>query len=1180
MRRPRFAVHAALLIVCTFLLTTLLHAQYRGSIRGTVTDSTGAMVPGATVTLLNTDTNLAMTATSDEFGIYVFNALPAAHYKVTVERSGFKKKVLESVQIIPDQLNELNLQLEIGDVQQTVDVTATTDTTDTETATVSGTLRTKEIDTMPAVGRNVFMLLQLAPGITGDNSQGNSGGGNNMPGNAGPGNPGVSPGVNAGIFATENGPQATAGGLGYQHNGISIDGISTTSAVWGGTSVITPSEDAVAEVKVISDSYDAENGRFAAAQIQVTSRSGANQPHGSFFFTAHRPGLDAYQRANTRGATTLRDNTFFDQFGGSLGAPIWKNKVFGFFNWETARSPATATTYSNAWMETTAFQALTPAGPIAAQYLSFPGSIPSKATIENISCAQAGLTAAYCIQVPGAGLNIGSPLTTGPGTQDPNWISPSSPGVGGGLNPSGPADIAEYSVPQNYTQSMNQYIGRVDAYLTPKDRLAGSIYWVPQSNTTSGLRAYDLAHHSQVNDAFSLIWNRVISATFVNEARANAAGWRWNDIKNNPQMPLGLPADGFANNGVNNFGSVSMTTFGPNVPSWLDQWTYTFKDVATKVLGRHTIKFGGELTRLSYLQDCYGCALPSYTFLNMWDFLNDYPYIEAATANPTTGVPTTERQDQREYLWGFFVQDDYKVRSNLTVNLGLRWSYFAPLYSKENNMYRAVPGTGPAFLTGLNVIKENAWNAQKSNFSPEIGFAWSPNQFGGKLVFRGGFGINYNQEEIAISANISSNPGLYLGETLSSPAPGPANTSIVYATASNLHSLNYPANPAFISPLGANGLPTTGSAQLFIFPQTMPTTRVEHWSANMQYELLPRWTASLGYQGSHSSNVIANAQIGQYAAANGAALNPNIQYNSWDNYWNASGYGNYNAMIAEVKSSSWRGLLFDTQFTWARALDTNTSPYEEQIYPYSGSLNYGPSDNNIAHAWKFYGAYSPKFFSGQPGWVEKIAGGWTITGIFNIHSGFPWTPEYPMPAVQVPTPTGPVGEGQALYCASCWSSSLYPVAASGEGTSTSNSAYETGSNFGGASGNHLSYFTLPNNYSGTGAYSNSYYCNPNTGVCPYGNVLPPAGMMRNWITGPGYKSLDATLTKAFGLPKMPVLGEGAKLQFRVDAYNLFNNLNLSSGNSGIDRNITDTTFGTSNNALGARVVTLGARFEF
>src|SRR2546429_9754748 len=158
-------------------------------------------------------------------------------------------------------------------------------------------------------------------------------------------------GGNAGIFQTENGPQALAAGQQYENNSITIDGISTTSAVWGGTTIITPSEDSVESVKVLSNGYDAENGRFSGAQIQVISKSGTNQYHGSGFFTAHRPGLDAYQRFNGQGNTGLRDNSFFSQFGASGGSPIWKNKVFAFFAWETVRSPKAQTNISNGWYE-------------------------------------------------------------------------------------------------------------------------------------------------------------------------------------------------------------------------------------------------------------------------------------------------------------------------------------------------------------------------------------------------------------------------------------------------------------------------------------------------------------------------------------------------------------------------------------------------------------------------------------------------------------------------------------------------------------------------------------------------------------------------------------------------------------------------------------------------------------
>src|SRR6267378_4185694 len=434
-----------LVLSSLFFLTLSAHAQYRASLRGTVTDPQGNVVVGTTVTLTNTDTNATLVSTSDDNGIYQFNALPPAPYRLAVEHPGFKKKVLEHVQIIPEQPNALDLPLEVGDVQQTVTVSETTQALDTETANLSGTVNSNEIQHLPSFGRDVFQLIQLAPGVFGNGAQGGGGNGVNIPGTQGPG----ATGGNQGIFQTENGPQALAAGQQYENNGIMIDGISTTSAVWGGTTIITPSEESVESVKVVSTGYDAENGRFSGAQIQVTSKSGTNQFHGSLFFDAHRPGLNAFQRFNGSGNSVLKDENRFNQFGGSVGGPIWKNKIFFFFAYETVRNPNSSST-GNGWYETPAFAALAPSGSIAAKYLSFPGSGVVSAGINNSTCADAGLTEGVnCRTIPGQGLNIGTPLTTGLGTQDMGWTSPTSPGTGGdgqgGANNLGTvADIANF----------------------------------------------------------------------------------------------------------------------------------------------------------------------------------------------------------------------------------------------------------------------------------------------------------------------------------------------------------------------------------------------------------------------------------------------------------------------------------------------------------------------------------------------------------------------------------------------------------------------------------------------------------------------------------------------------------------------------------------------------------------
>jgi hypothetical protein len=1073
-----------------------------------------------------------------------------------VEKDGFQKKQLDNLQLIPEQANAVNVQLEVGTSGTTITVNAeTTALLQAETASINGVVNDNQIQHMPSFGRDVYQLVQLAPGVFGDGAQGKGGNSQSLPGTQGPGGTGG----NQGIFQTENGPQALAAGQQYENNSYSIDGISTTSAVWGGTTIITPSEDSVENVKVLSNGYDSENGRFSGAQVQLTSKSGSNNFHGSAFFNMHRPGFNAYQRFNGLHNSDLKDTNFFDQFGGSVGGPIWKNKIFFFFAYETVRSPASQPSTSNGWYDTPGFDKLAPTGSISATYLTFPGAGVNSTSINPSTCADAGLTEnVNCKTIPGQGLDLGSPLTTALRTQDPGWTSPNTPGTGNGFD--GIADIANYVTTSNNSFSKAQYNGRADANLNATNRIAFAIYWVPQSTTSLNgpARQYNLFHHQQVNNAYSALWNHTFSPSFLNELRVNAAGWRWNEVASNAQAPVGLPTDTIGQIGSLT-GDTNINQFGPNIGSILNQWTYTYKDVATKIVRNHTIKFGGEVTRLFYLQECPSCAVPHYSFFNMWDFLNDAPHSESGSFNPTTGFTTTLRQDDRTDILGFFVQDDFKVRPNLTLNLGLRWSYFGPLSSKENNMFVATPGAGASYLTGLDVHRGQAWTAQKDNIGPQLGFAWSPSVFKDRLVIRGGYGLNYNQEEIAVSSSIASNPGQVVSPSFTMSTPSSANPGIVYATSANLHSItSFPANPNAISPgaFGSNGLPPVppggNGVNVDIFPNTLPTMRVHHYSLDTQYDLGHKFVASLGYQGTSSRNTYFHENPQATPAALGYALNPQI---GGGDYWNVIGSGNYNAMLAELKHDFGRQFMADAQFVWAKSLDTSSAPYSEQIYPYNTNLNYGRSDYNVGKAFKIYGMWQPVFFHGNRAWIDKIAGGWSLSGILNIHSGFPWTP-----LVSV--------NSGSLYCGTCGYTTLQPSAyLGGAGTSTSNDQFKTGSNYpnGGAA-----YFATPayTAYGGTAS----------------GTALPQApGVERNSLNGPGYRDVDLTLVKGFGFPNNRVIGEAARLELRLDAYNVFNNLNFDptsiSNNIGTPAN-PNFSFGRAQAALAARVVTVGARFSF
>ncbi len=1174
---PGKAIRISTLLMLALSISFPAIAQFQASLRGTVTDSTGAVIPGVTVTLINDETNQALTTQSNGAGIYSFNGLAPGHFRLQAERQGFEKKVVSQVVLIPEQPNALDLQMQIGNTQQTVTVNGSAaPLLDTDTATVSSTISSNEIQHFPSYNRDVFQLAQLTPGVFGDSSQGSSGGSLELPGNQGPGGSSSS---NAGIFATENGPQIQTRGGQYETNSISIDGISTVSAVWGGTSVITPSEDSVGDMKIVSNSYDASVGRFSGGQIEITSKSGTNQFHGSAFFKASRPGLNAYQRWNGLGSDTPgtpasrglnRDESRFNNYGGSLGGPIWRNKIFAFFNYET--SPYSASTTAQGWYETSQFdQTAAPTGSIAAQYLGHKGEGVAASSLIQRTCSQIGLVEGVNCITTTSGLDVGSPLKGVPlGTQDPTYGgSANSPGVGGGLD--GVPDIGFFNTVNPTSISQSQYNGRLDANLTSRDHLAFAIYWVPLSNTTfeGPVRAANLWHHTQVNDAFSLIWNHTFSPTLLNQARANAAGWRWDEVTSNPQEPFGLPQDNIGN--VNDsscggsacaFGSASFQYFGAPGPTDLNQWTYDYNDVLTKVLGRHNIRTGGDLTRLYYLNNAVYAARPSFTFRNLWDFANDAPFSETGLFDSATGVPFSNRQDNRANVWGFFVQDDYKILPNLTLNLGLRWSYFAAYYSKENNLDVLKFGSGANLLSGLNIhVGGPLNNPQKNNWGPQVGFAWQPRQSENRLVLRGGFGINYNQNEIAILANGFGNPPNAVNKNFCCSTPTSNTPGILYETATNANSIfGYAPNPATITTFGPNNLPLTGVTSVTGFPSNPKTISNYHYSLDAEYQFPYSLVASLGYQGSQSRHLLVQSNFNVIASAGGAALNPVVNFLD---YYDNVGTGNYNAMIAVLRHTFSHHFNLDVQYTWANAMDENSGPYEEDPYPYNSHAAYGRSDYNVANGFKLFGLWQPVFFKNGNGWPEKVAGGWSLSGIFNLHSGFPFTPVY-----------GTNTSGGLYYNGSGYSS-LRPAAyLGGAGSSTGNSAFMQATN---------------PNYKGNGT---TYFAPPtfvNGPAFPATAPPPTPGIHRNVLTGPGYSDLDASLTKAFGFPNMRVLGEGAKLEFRVDTYNFFNKLNINT--SSIDNTLGSVNpdgtvssvngdFGVARSALGSRTVQLQTRFSF
>ncbi|MGE5113040.1 MAG: TonB-dependent receptor domain-containing protein [Acidobacteriaceae bacterium] len=1166
-----------LVISLLVLLVTSGFAQYRASLQGTITDEQGAVIPGATVTITSTETNNTRTATTTNDGFYSVPALAPGLYKVTVEKTGFKKKVLEGIRVTADQVQGLSAQLAVGDVAETVTVTDATPAINVENASITGTVTSQQIQKLPAFGRDVYQLAQLAPGVFGDAAQNGGGGTAAQPGNQGPGGSGATDG----IFAVENRPQVSSGGGRTDSNAVNLDGVAISSVSWGGAAVVTPNPDSVKEVKVVSNGYDAEYGRFSGAQIQVISQNGTNQYHGSYFFKVDRPGLNAYQKFSGSAGqphTPQRNDHQFNQWGGSVGGPIIKNKLFAFFAYETIRNNSTV--HSQGWYETPQLLQLAPANSLAARYAAYPGASPDPSSITDQTCAGIGLVeGTNCHMIPGQGLDVGRPLDQALfplGTPDPSAIDQFHPGLGGdgtgnSANLDGIPDIMLANIAGPDNSKEQQFNGRLDFQATSKDLIAFNIYKVPvDHNFLNGARPANFFHHSQMNEAETLLWTRTFSPTFINELRVNAAGWRWNELDSNPQMPLGLPQPNIGLGGnAHMIGSANPgdQQLGGPAGSIFNQWTYSFKDTATKVKGSHNIRFGVEITKLHFVQDAPWSARPNFNFHNYWDFLNDAPYQESGVFNPLTGVPTDVRKDSRSTLYGFFVQDDYKLRPNLTVNLGLRYDYFGPISFLHDALSTVVLGQGANVLTGMSMkIGGNLYNADKFNLGPQIGFAWSPKGFGSydfnnKFVVHGGFGIGYNNEQQAITLNGWGNiPFTNNGTSLT-------GSEIVYDFPSDPNQFSpYPANPNTILTFGPNNIPITGSpVGVTAFPKNFPTAYTYRYSLDGQYEIGRNWVATVGYQGSSSRHLTRQYNLNVFYAAQGIALNPMI--NNVD-YYSKDGNAHFNALLTNLNHRFSNSFQMDVQYRLARSSDNESGPYSVSYYMWAPQADWGPSDFDVTHAFKLYGIWSPTIFKGSNSWLEKILGGWSISGILNAHTGYPWTPATfgSCDFGYVGSSCGPAG-AQA---------SLMPVTYLGGGGSST-----TNSTFLGKGGNFPS---GPAAYFVPAAVAPCVYHPTPTTTAPavFPNICPGVpqfpGIARNSFRGPRYRDIDATLSKSFGLPNMPVLGENAKIEFRANAFNLFNNVNLKGISTDINPN--NAAFGQATDAYSGRTIELQARFNF
>jgi hypothetical protein len=1153
MGQPAFSlVKLTFSIVFLAIFSSIATAQFRAGIQGTITDANGAVVPSAKVTLTSTETGRTQETTASEDGFYRFSSLAPGNYSITVESASFKKRVVENVQVAAERLEGVNVTLETGGIAETVTVEAENTGIQTEDASIQRSISTEEILSLPQTGRDPYELVRLTPGIFGSGARSGSGDVVNLPNTSGPG------GSNASIFQTENQVPISANGQRVTSNSYQVDGVSVNSQTWGGAAIVTPSQEAVKELQVSATTYSAEDGRNSGAQVKVITQNGTNDWHGSLFFKYNDPELNAFNKfprfIGTRPTNgPQRVERKFSTYGGSIGGPLpyfrfgdgggphfssGRDRSFFFFAFEGLRE-RTNNTYVS-WVETADFRqrlSTLRAGTVSAQILASGGAEPRIVGSEPITlnaagdrfvCGNEGLFVPA--QAVNGGIDFGS-ISGAPGQYANDTAFDGFP------------DLQCGRFDNTRRAEAKQFFGRLDFNLSDNDRLAFTGTFVPRTDTNVDASAQSRPMADFTSDRFNFataaIYNHNFSANITNEFRISYSGWGFDETKSNPTANFGIPRveiEGIWSNRLR---------FGAPQPGRFQDRQYDFRDTLTWVIGNHVLKVGGAFRRDVNKGGSVSIARPLFSFVRPWNFANDTPVFESIAADQF-GNPTPNTTVYHTDNLAFFVQNDWKVRPNLTLNLGLRWEYFSPITIEDGQIGNLVLGPAGGLAGARIEVNEKLTDSDFNNFGPQVGIAWSPGMFNNKLVVRSGFGIAYDRLANALLDNARRNPpasqlfGICCGFSSSDPAA----QQIVYALSEDGTIFGYPRHPNIGGGFNpATGLPLSGSIEIYGSNRKLPNSEVYRYSLDAQYELPWRTVATLGYSGSLGRRFVRIDRVHITVPDGG---NPNI----FAGYFARPDVNtNYNALISSLRTRFYKGLNLSVNYTFGKSLDTSSfeapCACTDQSFPVDQKEERGRSDYDVRHNFNASAVWDIPFYRTQKDWVGKLLGGWQASTIVSYNTGFPWTPKL-FGCLNVPSAAG--------FC------DPRPIAYNGQPPldNTDDNFLSPGGLFPGG---------------GPAFFSTAF-----NGSDPFGNR---PGIGRNRLFGPKYFSTDISFVKRFGLPSVGFLGEAAGIDLRVNFFNVFNQLNLTPFNSNSDpTRVTLPTFGTAVSGLAGRVGELQVRFSF
>jgi hypothetical protein len=977
-------IQISTLMMLAFSGTLALGQGTSASLTGQITDATGAAVTGATVTAKNTDTNLAQTSTSNAVGVYTIAPLPPGNYTLTVEAKGFKRYLQQGIVLGVDISATQDVSLKTGSTQETVTVTEEAELINTTTAELGTTVNHAAITQLPLNGRDASSLVLLAPGVTSVTAPGGQGGGMG-------GQPGVQTGFS---FPTETGASASGGRQGstyYLLDGVPhMDNYTLLDAPF-------PNADAIQEFRVISNNFNALYGFAPGAVVSIETKSGSNKFHGGVFEFLRNKDLNA-SNGWFPGSSPAPDPLRRNQFGGYVGGPIVKDKLFGFFNYQGTRNNSAA--LSNRTQTPTAAM-------LAGDFSGI------SATLCSGSDAPANCP---------FGTVGGKPNQLLPGfSYDPAAVTIATTGLPQGQQPDGTVFYPGGAL----ITSFNEYTGRIDYNISnsqrvmlrsfvnklvePSGDVAGNILSVLNLNPWSQTFAERMEFY---NEAITHTWE--ISPTAVNTVSAfwmqmqahnsaavkdsNGQNMCWSRYITVTELPGQCYMEGF---------SVSDGGFsgGWTEPSQEGRTTYGVYDNFSKTLGNHLLSFGANLQH-QYAQEATQYPTTpilgfngSYTGNGLADFLMGYLYSYEQGAGEIASLAG--------WQLGLYGQDQYRVRPNLSITAGLRWDpNFAPgvtsgrggafVPGQQSTLY---PNAPPGLVfPGDKGISNGLMPNTYGYWEPRLGVAWQPRSLP-RTSFRAGFGLFTSPLQYSMynhTADISPFSPTYSFTGTLTGVPGtsvPLSLDTPWSQFEGTGGVS-PFPPFAPFKPASDAAFTTPFFIGAIFAQNFHLGITQSWNVSVEHAVGQNTVVRLAYVGgeSYHQSVVIDQNPGIYATGGTRSTYPKFQAILTDF---SLGTSSYNALQLGVERHLTRGLQFQSNFTWSKTLDTTSSGNvsfgtQNLPDPFDIGYNRGISSLNIPFIWVSNLVYTTPTLTGQSQLMRQALGGWELSGIATWQSGYPF----------------------------------------------------------------------------------------------------------------------------------------------------------------------------------------------